>query len=817
MNFMLEYNDITPTSGSLDASAITSFGGTGLNDNILLNLPTPSLSGLADLQLLSPGLAIADATGLDVATELVISADVVLAAALVEAANDLALAPTSAAKADDLLGLTLDQSLVATSPGVTPQNDSLSTAENIGVLVGGRAFGGSVSASDTRDYFKFQLDARSDINLMLSGLSADADLFLIWDANGNGIVNSGEVLDSSTGEGDNVEAITFNNLLAGEYYIAVDRYSGSTNYNLYTAASPDGGIDVEQGDLRANSFSFAGRNTYTVVSGNGNVDFGAGYSDVLDLSSITSRSVTSWNRATASGGGVIYDPGNGGRVFDALSLSSGHQFLMEGLDGIRFSDGFLNLNSGNLPNDPLFGEQWNLHMMGVHQAWRFTQGSDAVVMGIADSGLGISRNGSLHPDFDRARTYGYGNNMEDDFLDDNTSHGTAVYGIMAAAGNNGIGLSGINWQSDVLNIDVFGPDDLGLDQATALMTDYAQSTGRRLVVNMSLSVPGADAGDLPGLEQLIAQNRDNALFVFSSSNDGEGAVAYPSLLSRTYDNVMSIGASWGTNDADGNPTEPGDRISYSNYGYGLSLMGPSEVITTLAGQTSSGVGFGYYLNAPEGNPFNGTSAAAPNVSGVASLVWSANPNLSAGQVQSIMQQTAIDLGFPGYDLEYGAGMVNADAAVRRAMALAGTPLRGSSAQSTLALPVVTSDAMTLALPVPLAAMASAQFADSGIPVIGALVNATVAAVQANPYLAIGEVLTRGYQGNSDPEAAFEVAAIPNPVNGLGESVLTATETVAELTLASVAEVGFEVADMLGAPQYDAPWELEALTQNLLAA
>jgi serine protease len=68
--------------------------------------------------------------------------------------------------------------------------------------------------------------------------------------------------------------------------------------------------------------------------------------------------------------------------------------------------------------------------------------------------------------------------------------------------------------------------------------------------------------------------------------------------------------------------------------------------------------------------FNGTSAATPNVTGVASLVMSANPLLSAAQVKEILSQTAVDLGVRGYDTVTGSGFVNADAAVRRAMAIA---------------------------------------------------------------------------------------------------------------------------------------------------
>lgn len=54
---------------------------------------------------------------------------------------------------------------------------------------------------------------------------------------------------------------------------------------------------------------------------------------------------------------------------------------------------------------------------------------------------------------------------------------------------------------------------------------------------------------------------------------------------------------------------------------------------------------------------------------VASLVWSANPNLTAREVHTVLAQTAYDLGRAGYDLVYGHGFVNADAAVRRAIAL----------------------------------------------------------------------------------------------------------------------------------------------------
>jgi subtilisin family serine protease len=67
--------------------------------------------------------------------------------------------------------------------------------------------------------------------------------------------------------------------------------------------------------------------------------------------------------------------------------------------------------------------------------------------------------------------------------------------------------------------------------------------------------------------------------------------------------------------------------------------------------------------------FGGTSCANPNMAGIASLVWAVNPNLDGADVRNVMTSTAMDLGAAGRDDTYGRGLVNADAAVRRAWAL----------------------------------------------------------------------------------------------------------------------------------------------------
>ena len=539
----------------------------------------------------------------------------------------------------------------------------LGSAYNIGILNHPLTYTDFVGYSDTSDLYRFSVSSQSSFNLSLNGLSVDTYVELL-DSNGERIATSNN--SGTTGEWLD------GHLAAGTYYVGVNQYGGNTDYRLGLSATPIvNDTRTVLGTLDADTFTLDSDFNRTVLSGDGNIDFGSGARDLLDLSSISSSTVT-FNYASATGG-VLYNPGNGTRVFDSITLNNGSQILFEGIDSIRFADGTVELSV--TPNDPLFEQQWNLHAMGVQNAWRFTKGSTEVLVAVEDTGLGEDDNGYPHPDL-RTTTI-YPDNYRDDYFrnfsgsnygPETSSHGTSVQGIIAAASNNGVGMSGINWNSPVFNIDVLDNNtgDQSPAEATQNMIAQASSQGQRLVINMSLGGGGID----PAFEQVIAKNQNNALFVISSGNDNESSIINPASLAQLYNNVIAVGASWGTHDNYGNATTPGDRISYpgwwgSNYGDGLTLMGPSEVIATSATQTLfGGVQFGYE------DKFNGTSAAAPNVTGVASLVWSANPNLTAEDIKTILSKTAYDLGAPGYSTVYGYGFVNADAAVRRAMAQA---------------------------------------------------------------------------------------------------------------------------------------------------
>jgi hypothetical protein len=455
------------------------------------------------------------------------------------------------------------------------------------------------------------------------------------------------------------------------------------NYTFYAEARDASGNVGRSSDvpMRVLAFSTANANSYRiggftadthVFSGasEGSVFIGRGGSDTLSFSGINSSSVT-------------FDPNRrtvfGGTTFDWLRVNStGQEIYFQGYDRLQFSNTTVNL--GITPNDPLFSQQWNLRMMDVPGAWRFTTGSNNVILGNIDSGL------NPHQDINTGRTTLHSAQADDDSTGDWRGHGTGVQGIMAANTNNGIGLAGINWNSQTYVIDVGNSSDsLSGTASLSAISDYARNTGKRAVANNSWGYSPGEGLDTNQRDVMNNTNtRDQVLYMFSSGNDDVSPVNYPSRWAEQLNNVISVGAvddrglrinksmtrqgGSGASSGDFRWTSPPQGWG-SNYGAGLTLVAPTIV-------TSTNINGGYYSlsgNSPSG--FGGTSAAAPNASGVASLVWSANTNLVASDIKSILTSTANRVwqswGGSNSDNQYGAGLIDAEAAVRRANALTG--------------------------------------------------------------------------------------------------------------------------------------------------
>ncbi|WP_169613237.1 S8 family serine peptidase [Nodosilinea sp. P-1105] len=571
--------------------------------------------------------------------------------------------PVSADAVDSLTGL---------SPQATLANSQSPEMKDLGTILGAREFDGQ-GTSNPQNLYSFTLNSDSDLHINLEGASRSQNLWL-YEVQPTSSAVPYQLIRFSNGWTSEPSTINLSDRGPGEYLIRVDNSASARDYTLNIDVNPTGGLEHIQGGLTADNWEFAGDTRYTVFSGEGNVNFGQGEYDLIDFSHYSIDDVTGWNPVTPEGGGMLFDPGNGLRLFDAMQLNDGNHILFEGIDRLAFADGQVDL--AVVPSDSLFNQQWNLHMTGVHNAWRFTQGSEDVLIGIQDTGLGLDPFNNSHPDLrptlntNRSQLWdSYFNFGREPFGSDfqpRTFHGTKTQGIIAAKTNesNQQSMSGINWESDVINLNVFRNSDITF--ATELMTNYSSSQELPIIINMSIGwLEQQEPGFLPEFESLVKEHADDALFVIASGNQSSDQLSYPAILAQKHDNVVSVGASLrGIEDSDQVVT-PGQRASYSNYGDGLSLMAPTDVITTSAQSTISFpfIEFGY-------DQYGGTSAAAPHVTGIASLAWSVNPDLTAAEINSIMQKTAHDLSELGDEFEYGAGLVNADAAVRKAMASA---------------------------------------------------------------------------------------------------------------------------------------------------
>lgn len=296
------------------------------------------------------------------------------------------------------------------------------------------------------------------------------------------------------------------------------------------------------------------------------------------------------------------------------------------------------LGAPRIPNDPQFAYQWGLadSGFGIHlpTARRYTLGA-GVMVGIVDSGVRTDlpdlAGTSFLPSYNALLT-------KLDGADDN-GHGSHVCGTIAQTTDNRLGCAGIAPAARILPVKALDANGKGSNFTIGVGIRYAVDKGCSVI---NLSIGGVASQTLKDAIQ-YAHGR-NVLVVAAAGNAGNGALTYPA----RYPETLSVGAI----------ESAGHRASFSQYGQGLSLVAPGEEILqqTFSRQTGKP---GYYY-------YSGTSMATPMVTGVAALVKSLRPSLTCLEVKALLQATCTDLGPRGYDVEYGAGLLNAAQACARA-------------------------------------------------------------------------------------------------------------------------------------------------------
>lgn len=307
-------------------------------------------------------------------------------------------------------------------------------------------------------------------------------------------------------------------------------------------------------------------------------------------------------------------------------------------DYLAFADSLPIAAPGVQPDDPYWGRQWAPRRLQTPLAWELTSGQLGVLVAMIDSGIDLN-----HPEFAGRIVAGYDYVNSDPVPQDDNGHGTHIAGLVAAAGNNGLGVAGTAWGVRLLVYKALNSQGTGSATAIAQAVNDAVNRGAG-IITLSLSLSASSTVLQNALQSAYAAG---AVIVASSGNQS-GAVTFPA----AYPEVIAVGAT----------THWDDWAGYSNYGPPLDVAAPGGVSTDQI--LSTGLNGSY-------TSLYGTSMAAPYVAGVAALMRSVAPQLSNSTVAGILRNTADKVGtFPysgGRNDYLGYGRVNAAKAVRQAL------------------------------------------------------------------------------------------------------------------------------------------------------
>ena len=326
------------------------------------------------------------------------------------------------------------------------------------------------------------------------------------------------------------------------------------------------------------------------------------------------------------------------------------------------------------PNDPRYPEMWGLKNTGqastpfgnpgtpgndirAEQAWDITKGSRSVVVGVIDSGIdinhedlrdniwvnpgevagnGVDDDGNGFTDdingwdfaHNDATVFDYTEPSfppSDNYTGDWEDHGTHVAGTIGATGNNGIGVTGVNWQVSLMSLK-FLTGEFGSGTSTDLLEAYNYAKAMRQLWESSGGTKGANIRVLNNsyggfefsqaeLDAIRALGDAGILFIVSAGNEDVLNDLFPLYPSNYISpNLISVAASRGG----------GTKASFSNWGEAtVNVTAPGEHILSTTPKNT------YHF-------FDGTSMAAPHVSGSAALVCAQFPSITVQKLRSVM-------------------------------------------------------------------------------------------------------------------------------------------------------------------------------------
>jgi len=566
--------------------------------------------------------------------------------------------------------------------------------------------GTSKDSGDIYDLYKITAYGGEVINLT-SGDTASGDLDLVL---GDSTCNQ---IDSSVGDSTLYETLTISN--AGVYYIQVEAYSGASTYlleigGIQTLASHGWNASAELVEeqllvvesQRSSSSSISnarqslGLNT---ASSNTVPDYKGPVLYTFSSSDSTTQALTPSASRLSSSATNSVSPEVGLRPPSSSALKKKLDTLrmakkMRSLKQFEHVEPNFILKAFSVPNDPFYiNQKWHYEQINMPKAWDRSTGAGTVKVAVIDSGVVMN-----HPDIQgQLTTDGYdfissplnsgdGTGPDSDPSDpgdgrDNfrcpgspsqisSFHGTHVAGTVGASGNDSKGVTGVNWNVDIMPIRALGCNGGSiLDIIDAILYAAGLPNSQKVfpdspadIINLSL---GGSSPDILSRRAIDQAREAGVIVIAAAGNDAldGNPINYPA----AYAGVVSVGAT--------NPD--GNRANYSTYNDGVDVAAPGG-FGTEANATASGRVLSTFATInPDGSIsssytyMHGTSMAAPHVAGVASLMKGIYPDLTPNQFDTaiILGFATTDFGDPGKDQHFGYGLIDADKALQTAEAL----------------------------------------------------------------------------------------------------------------------------------------------------
>jgi len=576
-------------------------------------------------------------------------------------------------------------------------NDSFNEAQLIAnpVNLGGyvnKKYSGSEGESyytgDEYDYFSVSMSGDETITLYIADTdNADLDLYL-YDSSGTSIRSEGP---------SSMESVS---PWSADYYnIVVFAYDGASNYNLIINASGNAKAIVSEQHI---SDDF--------VPGEFIVRFDDNALKNLPESSPyqLSEEMGLQHKAGEHGRPILMQWGDNvtekHKAFSALGIEEDaagerhlgiqKQPLKEKKDTLRIARALRKRKDilycePNyirkpliVPDDEYYSTQWHYPLINLPEAWEVTTGTENdVIVAVIDTGVLVD-----HPDLMDQLVNGYDfissaqRSNDGDGIDDNPDdpgdlvagsissfHGTHVAGTIAASTNNSIGIAGISWSARIMPLRVLGiggGSSYDILQAIRFASGLANNSGttpaiKAHIINLSL---GGGSYSHSEQETYSLAREQGVIIIAAAGNSATDQPLYPA----SYDGVISVCA------VDANK----ELSYYSNYGSTIDVAAPGGDMTRDRNGDTHGDGVLSTCGDDSSNSdiqmtykfYQGTSMAAPHMSGVVALMKSIHPGLAPVDLDLLLESGTIteDIGNTGWDNRFGSGLIDAYKAVDEA-------------------------------------------------------------------------------------------------------------------------------------------------------